>query len=229
MKRYFFYLVMICMVLELSYINSKSLTYLVEDFDFVGKIFAVIGAMTFSMVTLLVMRTSSQKWVKYVFPSFDILLVFCAFNLRFANDLMANPIAFVLTIFLALFTGLITYSLGIIDINRSIKDAEMELLKGSLVKNANEIERLQSELAARQGENNSLKSYINEQETEVKKYKYDIDYLKRQLKNLESDIMTYRRSHLLSERSRILKKKNSNRTAAELKILEESEVFKLVL
>src|SRR3990172_6403234 len=131
MKKAFFYLAMVCMVLELSYINAKSLTYLVDDSDLVGKAFAIVGSLAFSMVTLLVMRTSDQKWVKYVFPVFDILLVFCGFNLHFASNLLANPVAFVLTIFMSLFIGLIIYSLGIIDINKvkSEKDATSNLLK----------------------------------------------------------------------------------------------------
>lgn len=121
MKKVFFYLAMACMVLELSYINTKSLVYLVEDFDITGKVFAVIGAAAFSMVTILVMRTSRMRWVKIVFPLFDMLLVFCGFNIRFADKLLVNPVAFSLTVFMAVFIGLITYSLGIIDINRSRK------------------------------------------------------------------------------------------------------------
>jgi hypothetical protein len=224
MKKAFFYQAMACMVLELSYINTKSLFYLVEDFDLVGRTFAVIGAVAFSMVTILVMRTSHQKWVKYVFPVFDIMLVFCGLNLRFANNLLANPVAFALTILIALFVGLITYSLGIIDINKveSDKDAAMNLLKDSLASRANEIERLQSELEVKRSEVSSLKSYNNNQETVLKDYKTEVGRLKSQLKQLESVLEIYRKSHLLFERSRILKKKESNRTAEELKILEEA-------
>lgn len=121
MKKAFFYLAIVFMVLELSYINSKSLVFLIEDYDPSGKVFAIIGAVAFSMITILVMRTSRQKWIKYVFPAFDAILVFCGFNLRFASKLLANPVAFTLTIFMAVFVGVITYSLGIIDINRGRK------------------------------------------------------------------------------------------------------------
>jgi hypothetical protein len=215
---------MACMVLQLSYINTKSLIYLVEDYDLIGRAFAVIGAVTFSMVTLLVMRTSNRKWVKYVYPVFDILFVFCGFNLRFASNLLANPIAFSLTILIALFSGLITFSLGIIDINKveSDKDNVLKSIKDSLESKAYEIEKLQSELEGRKGEVSSLNSYNNNLETVLKDYKTEVGHLESQLKQLASVLEFYRKSHLLSERSRILKKKVSNRTAEELKILEEA-------
>lgn len=224
MKRAFFYFAMASMVLELIYINTKSLIYLVDDHDLVGRAFAVNGAVAFSMVTILIMRTSQQKWAKYVFPVFDILLVFYGFNLRFASNLLDNPIAFTLTIIMALFAGLITYSLGIIDINKigSDKDAAMNLLKDSLASKTFDIERLQSELELRQSEVNSLKNYPNNQETLLKDFKTEIGQLVSQLKQLESMSEIYRKSHLLSERSRILKKKESNRTLEELIILEEA-------
>jgi len=103
------------MMLELSYINAKSLLYIVDKFDMVDRTFAVIGSIAFSSVTIIVMRKSREKWIKIVFPVFDALLVFCGFNLRFADNLLGNPIAFYLTIFMAVFTGIITYSLGIIN------------------------------------------------------------------------------------------------------------------
>lgn len=222
MKKAFFNLAMACMVLELTYINTKSLIYLVEDFDLIGRAFAVIGALAFSTITLLVMRLSNKRGLKYVFPIFDVLLVFGGFNLRFASNLLANPVAFALTILIALFAGLITYSLGIIDINKveSDKDKAVNSLKDSLASKACEIEKLQSELEGRQSELSSLNSFNNNLETDLIDYKTKVGHLERQLKQLESDMEIYRKSHLLSERSRILKKKVSNRTAEELKILE---------
>lgn len=104
-----------CMIGELSYINAKSLLYIVDKFDNVDRMFAVVGSLAFSCVTVIVMRKSREKWIKIVFPVFDALLVFCGFNLRFADNLLGNPIAFYLTIFMAVFTGIITYSLGIIN------------------------------------------------------------------------------------------------------------------
>lgn len=118
MKKQIYYIAititLILMVLELTYINAKSLLYIVAEMGLIDKTFAIIGALAFSMVTVLIMRTSRSKWMRIVFPVFDALLVFCGFNLKFANNLMDNPIAFYLTIFFAVFTGLIMYSLGLI-------------------------------------------------------------------------------------------------------------------
>ncbi len=105
---------LILLVLELTYINAKSLLYLTAEMGLVDRLFAIIGALAFSLVTVLVMRTTRSRWMRILFPVFDSLLVFCGFNLKFANNLMDNPIAFYLTIFFAVFTGLIMYSLGLI-------------------------------------------------------------------------------------------------------------------
>lgn len=102
------------MVLELTYINAKSLLYIVDEFGYIDKVFAVIGALAFSMVTVLVMRRTNQLWMKITFPVFDAFLVFCGFNIKFAETMLNNKIAFVLTIAMAVFTGLIMYSLTIL-------------------------------------------------------------------------------------------------------------------
>lgn len=116
MKRTFYYagigIALFFLVLELTYINAKSLLYLVSESGLIDRVFAVIGSLAFSVVTVLVMRTSSIKWMRVVFPCFDALLVFSGFNLKYADNLLGNPVAFYLTIFLAVFTGLIMYSLG---------------------------------------------------------------------------------------------------------------------
>lgn len=106
------------MVLELTYVNSKSLMFLVNETNNSDRFFSVIGAVAFSMVTVVVMRKSTSKWLKIAFPIFDVALVFCGFNLKYADMILTgtdNPIRFWLTIFMALFTGLITYSLGLIN------------------------------------------------------------------------------------------------------------------
>lgn len=223
MKKTFFYFALIFLVLELTYLNSKSLIFLTEDHDIIGKVFSVIGATMFAMITVLVMRTSGIKWAKYVFPLFDALLFFCALNLHFSDNLLANPIRFSLTIFFALFTGMITYSLGIININQDHSETEIESLKSEVLSSESEIKSLQSELSARQTEIGSLNSNIKDRETEISKYRTECNSLKDQIKHLESDLMRYRESHRRNERSRILKKKESNRTPEELQLLEEVE------
>ncbi|MEY1640514.1 hypothetical protein [Tenuifilum osseticum] len=114
------------LVLELTYINSKSLHYLVQGLAVIDMLFGVIGAVAFSMVTVLIMRLSRRGWLKVVFPLFDVALVLCGFNLRYADELLDNPVRFWLTVFLALFTGLITYSLGQINAEQHDSQAERQ-------------------------------------------------------------------------------------------------------
>lgn len=100
------------MIMELSYVNSKSLQYMIQGDLWIDAFFGVIGAIAFSIVTVLVMRLSKANWLKIVFPIFDSLLMFCGLNLNHHSDLFDNPVRFAMSIFLSLLTGLTTYSLG---------------------------------------------------------------------------------------------------------------------
>lgn len=112
------------MILELTYINAKSLNYMVQGLSVSDGIFSIIGAIAFSMVTILIMRLSNRGWLKIMFPFLDAALVLCGFNLPYAADLFANPVRFALSVFFALFTGLITYSLG--QINAEMHDGSKD-------------------------------------------------------------------------------------------------------
>ena len=102
------------MVAELSYINTKSLQFMVrnEAVSSIDLAFGIVGALAFSTVTVLIMRLGKRRWLKNAFPVFDTLLMFLGFNLMYADRLLDNPVRFGLSVFLSLFTGLITYSLG---------------------------------------------------------------------------------------------------------------------
>lgn len=126
LKRYGVGWALALLVLELTYINAKSLHYLVQGLNLVDMLFGVVGAIAYSMVTVLVMRLSRRNWLKVVFPLFDVALVLLGFNLRFADDLLGNPIRFWLTVFIALFTGLITYSLGQINAEQHTEDNDTQ-------------------------------------------------------------------------------------------------------
>lgn len=126
LKRYGVGWALALLVLELTYINAKSLHYLVQGLNLVDMLFGVVGAIAYSMVTVLVMRLSSRTWLKLVFPLFDVALVLLGFNLRFADDLLGNPVRFWLTVFIALFTGLITYSLGQINAEQHTEDKDTQ-------------------------------------------------------------------------------------------------------
>lgn len=99
-------------VIELAYVNTLSLEYMFDNEWIFDVIFGIIGAIGFSIVTVLVMRLSRKEWLKHIFPIFDAVLMFCGFNLKHWDDLFDNPVRFAMSIFLSAFSGLITYSLG---------------------------------------------------------------------------------------------------------------------
>ncbi|WP_044214630.1 hypothetical protein, partial [Saccharicrinis fermentans] len=103
------------LIIELSYINAKSLIYLNNATEALDQAFAVIGSIAFSVVTILVMMNSVVKWPKYLFPVFDTGLMFLGLNLTHYDTLLDNPIRLALTFFMASFTGIITFSLGLIE------------------------------------------------------------------------------------------------------------------
>lgn len=111
---------LLLMFAELTYVNSKSLIFLAAEKSLIDVFFSIIGAMAFSVVTILVMRKSRDRWVKLTFPVFDALLVFCGYNLLFASDIESgtdNQVRFWMSVFMSIFTGLITFSLGLINYN----------------------------------------------------------------------------------------------------------------
>lgn len=117
---------LVFVVLELTYVNSKSLLFLVHSYRMVDCFFSIVGAAAFSLVTVIVMQKSESKRLKIAFPLFDIALMFCGLNIEYADAIITgndNPFRFALTIIISLFTGLITYSLGFInrnELNRSV-------------------------------------------------------------------------------------------------------------
>jgi hypothetical protein len=257
------------MVSELTYVNAKSLLYLVQEYATVDRFFAVTGSLAFSMVTVVVMRKSAEKWVKIVFPLFDVALVFCGFNLKFADAIIEgsdNPVRFWLTVFMALFTGMITYSLGIINYKEhsqsEIENSESKIkslleevnsLQCQLRDSKSQMENYKTHMLKFETDNRSLESKLKEYQIDIEKTKCElqklegdtldkqsvIDSLKSDIKNYQGKInelltqsdenkdllLKYREAYLVSERSRILKKKPQNRTEDECNILEEAGEF----
>ena len=102
---------LVFIVMELTYVNSKSLYFLLGGGGLVDRVFAVIGAIACSMVTVIIMLKSSEKWLKIAYPLFDVVLAFNSFNLIDSN--CSSPYyKFALIVFMSLFVGLTTYSLG---------------------------------------------------------------------------------------------------------------------
>ncbi len=150
---------LVFMIAELSYINSKSLQFMFEGSDSLDIYFGVIGAVAFSIVTVLIMRLSNQEWLKICFPLFDTALVFCGLNLHHSHDLLANPVRFAMSIFLSVFSGLITFSLGQINAvqhngNSEADNVMMELKSKLKESELNQLEsnRIIDELTTKQNE-----------------------------------------------------------------------------
>lgn len=118
-------------VVELTFINSRSLSVLTHTEGAFSMLFAVIGALAFSMVTVIIMRKGTEKWLKIAFPIFDAVLMFLGLNLEYAETYR-----FVLTIFMSLFAGLITYSLGKINYQEhAVDESTLTHPKNSVIQN----------------------------------------------------------------------------------------------
>jgi flagellar motility protein MotE (MotC chaperone) len=215
------------MVCELSYINSKSLLFLGNEFGAIDKLFAVVGSMAFSMVTVLVMRKSRERWIKVVFPLFDALLVFCGFNLQFAAQIASghdNPVRLLLSVFMAVFTGLITYSLGLINYTDHVADAndskryaeDVERIKAETSRIIDEIQEQKSYLDAAVDDSNSkvteLTSLLEAEQTKRKRY--------------EKAAKDFMANHICFLAWGAKKKNESNRTPDETKAITLAEKIK---
>ena len=132
---------------ELAYINSLSLKFMFNNGWIYDLIFGIIGAIGYSIVTVLIMRLAKQKWLTFVFPFFDAVLMFGGFNLRHQHDLLDDPIRFGMSIFLSLFSGLITYSLGQINADQHEAGSEQSKITSLESDKAN----LESELTKIKG------------------------------------------------------------------------------
>jgi len=254
-------------------VNAHSLHFLFGD-GFWSWVLSLIGGVGFSIATTAVIRKPVAKWMKFLFPIFDTMLVFLGFNML--NE--AIPVHFIMTILFALFTGSILVSLGTINYNEFTKEAEdndfkreithlEELVKSHLSK----LTTLNYEIAALRIENEALKVTAKKNESIKSNYLSEIentqlleskiseleqslnvtlgefnDYKKvtlpklREIENLESELARknslighyefevseldkYKNGYLSAEKSRILKKKQENRTAEEIELLNEFE------
>ena len=215
-------LALLLMFSELTYVNSKSLHYLASaassylgtHTDFIDTFFSVVGAMAFSIVTIIVMRKSREKWVKVVFPLFDTLLVFCGFNLAFADAIVQgndNPVRFWLSVFMAIFTGLITYSLGLINFldHEGNSNNQHQIIEELKADNQRNIEELK---AIHEGNSNNQHQII--------------ETLKEELNETTQFAEQLLASHILYKSWSARKKSESNRTDDELRVIHLAERLK---
>lgn len=208
---------LLLIICELTYVNAKSLLSMVPNAAPIDTVMSWVGSLAFSMVTVVVMRKANNGWFKIIFPLFDSALVFLGFNISNPNT-HDNPVHLWLSLFFAVFTGFITYALGLINRNEHKSDSN------SLV---NDFEVRESELTNSYNSlmetHNSVLHQFNSLSGELKSVKSENSSLKNKINSLEAEMATYKASYLASERSRILKKKEENRTEQELAVLAESE------
>ncbi|MCW3784911.1 hypothetical protein [Plebeiibacterium sediminum] len=198
------------MIAELSYINSKSLLHLAGSGATIHQAFAIVGAIAFSIVTIIIMQQPGIRWQKVVFPVFDSALVFLGFNL----DLYPNMRIY-LTIFMAVFAGCIMYSLGKIEHQTGETKEAREL--------AHEKERANSlgkQLDSVKSELHHTSNQLHNTECNLEKVSCDFDNLKSEFTNAKTQIEVMEPIYLKSEIGRIRKKSINNRTPEEIKILE---------
>ncbi len=200
------------MIAELSYINSKSLLHLADSETTIHHAFAIVGAIAFSIVTIIIMQQPGIKWQKIVFPVFDAALLFLGFNLDLYPDMRIY-----LTIFMAVFAGCIMYSLGKIEHQTGETKEAREL--------AHEKERTNSlgkQLDEVKSELRISEEALYNTECNLQKVSCDFDNLQTEFHKAQSHIEVMQPIYLKSEISRIRKKSVDNRTAEEVKILESA-------
>lgn len=112
------------MVIELAWINSRSLLYLTNSTNVFDQTFCVIGSIAYSLVTVTVMRKSASLAMRIIFPLFDIVFVFLGFNIYHTTLISTDPVRFYLSVVVALFTGLIIFSLGMINLKDHVLEAK---------------------------------------------------------------------------------------------------------
>ncbi|MBR8534409.1 hypothetical protein KDU71_02470 [Carboxylicivirga sediminis] len=202
-------LALLGMIAELSYINSKSLLHLANNQGSIHQAFAIVGAIAFSIVTIIIMQQSHLKWQKVAFPVFDAALVFLGFNLDIHPDMRIF-----MTIFMALFAGIIMYSLGLIEYRQGETKESKQLAYQIARANSlgKELEATKSKLTDAQRHVDGL---INERSTLESKN----EQLQSNFTIAQSKLDLMEPIYLKHEIGRIRKKNADNRTESERQLL----------
>ena len=195
--------------LELVYINTKSLFYLDGNEGILSLTFAIVGSLAYSSTTIAVMRRQGHRNMKIILPLFDTMLVFTGYNINlFDSPEAINPMRLALSVFISLFTGIITYGLGMLNFEeRSVagEAGNSSQAVSSLTAQVNESNQVIADLTAKLDE--MAEAYRKMQEREA--------HLSRLATGMISSWVKYE--------SWMFKKKNeSNKNAAESTISQLS-------
>lgn len=210
------------MLLELVYINAKSLYYLDGGEGTFSLVFAVIGSLAYSSTTIAVMRRPGHRRMKIALPVFDTLLVFCGYNLNLLEDMATgdvNPMKVALSIFIAVFTGVITYGLGMLNFEERSSEGEegnAERIIGDLTRELSESTAAIADLTAKLNESIAL-------ESESKRIAVES---KRSAAEMEALAERFLASHIRYEAWMGKKKSESNRNGHETAMNQLAERLK---
>ncbi len=163
------------MLQYLVFVNTKSLYYLNGGEGIMSLYFSIIGAMAYSTTTIVVMRRPGHKVFKVMLPLFDMVLVFCGYNMQLFNDAVevdSNPMRVTLSVFIALFTGIITFGLGMLNFEERSAIAEgsdTDRIATDLLAKQDESTRINAELQTRLDESNRINAELNRNAEETSK------------------------------------------------------------
>lgn len=225
----------------LAWTNYKSLVFLTNSVQLEELLFCGVGALAFSMVTVMVMRNTRAKIALFTFPLFDVAFVFFGSNIHHAQLLADEPVRFWLSVVVALFTGVTIFSLSMINTKENVIDLKKRvgLLEDELDLKSRELKVCETDVGEIKRECNELQTnnatlkekeervaeLLNDVESKYKKAESNNDTLKANLKTAISERDKYHSIYLRAEASRIRKKKQKNFTQEDLRILKECEVL----
>jgi hypothetical protein len=158
-------------------VNAHSLHFLFGD-GVISWIISIIGGLGCGIATTAVIRKPVSLWLKFLFPIFDIMLVFLGLNFDNYN----LDARFVLTLIFPLFFGAILASLGTINYNEQSLNKEEIDLKGKISEleliiksHLSKITEFESKISNLTSENETLKTDISKFKIVKCDYESEVD------------------------------------------------------
>lgn len=205
----------------LVYINAKSLYFLIGSEGYFNLYFAIIGSMAYSSTTIAVMRRKGHRKMKIALPLFDSCLVLFGYNLNLFEEIANgdfNLMRFGLSLFFAMFTGFITYGLGMLNFEERTTAAEI----GETDRYTSELERVNEDL---EQINSNLSAKLDETERklrETERFYAESTHINSELSAKQKETLTFAEgflvNHVLFEAWRTSKKSQSNRNGYDTAI-----------
>ncbi len=202
-------------MVELIGINTYSLHYVLQSQNesLTNWMPAFIGALAYSITTIVVMQRQGHAQLKRILPTLDALLVLLGMNINIldqAADGTLNYVAVILSLLYAVFSAVITYSLGQIN-NEARPDMVLKTDYDQVVRNS-------AELALQVTTKVDKLKVMNVEITDLRSYLF---LTRKELSEMQRTHSMYYDGWLRHNKSRILKMKPEARTAEDNEILEK--------